>query len=54
MKEQWIVDAEHAAKDLAWNFYDQILYEADDNCIDREWFFEKVIYYMRKEIKDNE
>lgn len=46
MKEQWIVEAERNAKDLAEKLYKQITEEADYTCIDRKWFFEKVVYYM--------
>ena len=46
MKEQWIVEAEKNAKDLAEILYEQITDEADDICVDREWYFEKVVQYM--------
>lgn len=47
-KEQWIVEAEQNAKDLAEMLYEQIIDEADNICIDRKWYFEKVVYYMRE------
>lgn len=50
MKEQWIVEAEQNAKDLAERINEQITEEADYIYVDREWYFEKVIQYMRKEI----
>ena len=46
MKEQWIFEAEQNAKDLAKILYEQITNNADDICVDRKWFFEKVVYYM--------
>ena len=49
MKENWIIEAEQNAKDLAKTLYEQIIDEADDLCVDKEWFFEKVVQYMRKE-----
>lgn len=49
MKEQWIVEAEKHAKDLAEILYKKIIDEADDICVDREWYFEKVIQHMREE-----
>lgn len=49
MKEQWIVEAEKNAKDLAQILYEQITDEADDICVDREWYFEKVVQYMKTE-----
>lgn len=54
MKEQWIIEAEHNAKDLAHDMYEQISDEADDYCVDEKWFFEKVIYYMRIESEKKE
>lgn len=47
MKEQWIIEAEQKAKDLAEELYEQISDEADDLCVDRNWYFEKVVHYMR-------
>lgn len=49
MKEQWIIEAEKNAKDLAEILYEQITDEADDISVDREWYFEKVIQHMRLE-----
>jgi len=49
MKEAWIVEAEMNAKDLAQILYEQITDEADYAFVDREWFFEKVVQYMREE-----
>lgn len=54
MKEQWIVEAEQNAKDLAEILYEHITDEADDLCIDREWYFEKVLQYMMEESEDKE
>lgn len=51
MKEQWIVEAERNAKDLAERICEQILEEADYIYVDREWYFEKVISYMRAEAR---
>lgn len=52
MKEQWIVEAEKNAKDLAERMYEQIAREAHYLYIDREWYFEKVIHYMRAESEE--
>lgn len=49
MKEKWIIEAEQNAKDLAERMYEQITEEADYICIDRKWYLEKVIQYMRAE-----
>jgi len=49
MKEKWIEDAEENAKDLAKVLYEQITDEADDLSVEREWYFEKVVRYMRAE-----
>lgn len=49
MKEQWIVEAEQNAKDLAEILLGQITDEADDLRVDRKWYFEKVVQYMRAE-----
>lgn len=54
MKEQWIVEAEQNAKDLAEIFFEQIMDEADDLCVDRKWYFEKVVQHMRAESEDKE
>ena len=56
MKEQWIVEAEKNAKDLAERMCEQIADEANYVNVDREWYFEKVVQYMRKEsegVNDN-
>lgn len=49
MKAQWVIEAEQNAKDLAKILYEQITDEADDMCVDRTWYFEKVVQYMRAE-----
>ena len=54
MKEQWIIDAEKNAKDLAERIYKQIVEEADDIYIDRKWYFEKVVQYMRADKESEE
>lgn len=54
MIEQWIIEADQNAEDLAKILYEQITDEADDMCVDRKWYFEKVIQYMRKESEDKE
>ena len=54
MKEQWIVEAEKNAKDLAKILHEQITNKADDICVDRKWYFEKVVYYMTVESEDKE
>ncbi len=51
-KEQWIVEAEQNAKDLAERIYEQINEEADYICVDRTWYFEKVVSYMRAESEE--
>ena len=48
MSEQWVVEAENSARHLAEILLKQITNEADDLCIDRMWFFEKVLQYMRR------
>jgi len=40
--------AEQNAKNLAERINERIANEADDICIDRMWYFEKVIQYMRE------
>ena len=45
--EKWIVNAKQNAKDLAEVIYEQITDEADDLYVDRKWYFEKVVQYMR-------
>lgn len=52
MKEQWVVEAEQNAKDLAEMLYEQIIDEADELCVDRKWYFEKVVQYMRAESEE--
>lgn len=52
MTEQWIVEAEKNAKDLAEILCEDITDEADDMCVDRKWYFEKVVQYMREENKN--
>lgn len=54
MKEQWVVEAEKNAKDLAEILYEEITDEADDICVDRKWYLEKVIQYMRVESNKGE
>ncbi len=49
LKKQWIVEAEKNAKDLAERIYEQIAEEADYADVDRKWYFERVIKYMRVE-----
>ena len=56
MKAQWIVEAEKDAKDLAERICEQIAEEADYANVDREWYFEKVVQYMKTEsggVNDN-
>lgn len=48
-KERWIIEAENNAKDLAKIILGQITDEADNLCVDRKWYFEKIIHYMRTE-----
>lgn len=52
MIEQWLVEAEQNAKDFAKILYEQIVDEADDICVDREWYFEKVVQFMRAESEE--
>ena len=52
MKEQWIIVAEQSAKDLAEMLYEQIIDEADGMCMDRKWYLEKVVQYMRSESEE--
>lgn len=49
MKEHWIIEAEQKAKDLAEILYEEITDDADCLCVDRKWYFEKVVQYMRAE-----
>lgn len=53
MKEQWLIEAEQYAKDLAERMYNQITEEANYIHIDREWYFEKVVKYMRAEMESD-
>lgn len=57
MKEQWKVEAEQTAKELAAILakilYKQITDEADVICIDRKWYFEKVVQYMKAESEED-
>lgn len=52
--EKWIVNAKQNAKDLAEVIYEQITDEADDLYVDRKWYFEEVVQYMRIESKVEE
>ena len=56
MKEQWAVEAEQTAKDLAKilakRLCECITEEADVLCVDRKWYFEKVVQYMRAESEE--
>ena len=58
MKEQWAVEAEQTAKDLAEilakRLCECIIEEADVLCVDRKWYFEKVVQYMTEESGDAE
>ena len=54
MKEQWVVEAEQNAKDSAKILYEKIVDKADDICVDREWYFKKVIQFMGAESEDKE
>lgn len=49
MQEQWVIEAEQYAKDLAERVYEQITEEANYMHIDRKWYFEKVVQYMMAE-----
>lgn len=51
-KEQWIVEAEKNAKDLAERICEQIAREANYLYVEREWYFEKVVQYMRRESEE--
>lgn len=51
MKEQWIIEAEKTAKDLAETLNEYITDEASNLNVEREWYFEKVVHYMRAESK---
>ena len=52
MSEQWIVEAENSARNLAKILFKQITNEADDLCVDRMWLFDKVLQYMRAESEE--
>ena len=52
MEERWIVEAKQNAKDLAKVLYERIIREADDICVHRKWYFEKVVYYMTAESEE--
>lgn len=45
----WIKEAEVNAEDLAERICEQITEEAKYLHLDREWYFEKVVQYMRPE-----
>ena len=45
----WIAEAEKDAKDLAERICQQIAEEAEYAHIDREWYFEKVVQFMKTE-----
>lgn len=49
MKEQWVVEAERNAKDLAERVCEQIAEEAVYINADKKWYFEKVVQYMKTE-----
>lgn len=53
MKEPWIVEAEQKAKDFAEMLCEEIVGDADNICVDRKWYLEKVIQYMKAESEDN-
>lgn len=52
MKEQWIVEAENNARDLAEILFEQMTDEADDLCVDRKWYFDKVIGYLNRKLEN--
>jgi len=52
MTDKWILDAKQDAKYLAKVIYRQITDEADDLCVDRKWYFEEVVQYIRKESEE--
>ncbi len=54
MQEQWVIEAEQYAKDLAERIYEQITEEANYMHIDRKWYFEKVVQYLMAESEVNE
>lgn len=52
MKEKWVIEAEQSAKDLAEIMLKDITDEADILCVDRKWFFEKVVQDMKAESEE--
>lgn len=58
MKEQWIMEAEQTAKDLAKILakilYKQITDEADVIGVDKKWYFENVVHYMTTESEEKQ
>lgn len=52
MKEQWVIEAEQNARDLAEILLEDITDNADDLCVDRKWYFEKVVQYMKAESEE--
>lgn len=46
------VETENNAKDLAERICEQIAEEADYANVDRQWYFEKVIHYIRSESEE--
>ena len=52
MKEKWIVEAEQTTKELAERLCECITEEADVLCVDRKWYFEKVVQYMKAGSED--
>lgn len=52
MKGQWEVEAERNAKDLAERICEQIAEEANYICVDRRWYYEKVVLYMKAESEE--
>ncbi len=42
------------AKDLAEDLYEYITDVADEICVDRKWYFEKVVHYMTAEGDEEE
>lgn len=54
MEEQWITEADKVAKKLAKTLSEYITDEAHNLRVEREWYFEKVIQYMRAESEDKD
>ena len=52
MRKQRIIEAEQNAKDLAEIICEHIAEEADYGNVDREWYYEKVVQYMRAESEE--